>query len=84
MEETWGNCTCNTWGKSVLKCKLLGKTPKIVYDELVQAHGEEDMPSFRTIAQWMKDMREGTFTDEKSKPPGCPHSVRSTDLVERA
>ena len=63
---------------------LLGKAPKILYDELVQAHGEEYTSSTRTVARGMKDMRDGTFTDEKRKPPGRPRSVRSFDLVKRA
>ena len=67
---------------AVLTGFRLGKTPRIIYQELVQAHGEAICPAERTVERWVCEMKKGTFPLVKNKPPGRPRAVRTTDLVQ--
>ena len=67
---------------AVLTGFRLGKAPRIIYQELVQAHGEAICPAERTVERWVCEMKKGTFPLVKNKPPGRPRAVRTTDLVQ--
>ena len=67
---------------AVLTGFRLGTTPRIIYQELVQAHGEAICPAERTVERWVCEMKKGTFPLVKNKPPGRPRAVRTTDLVQ--
>ena len=55
---------------AVLTGFRLDKTPRIIYQELVQAHGEAICPAERTVERRVCEMKKETFPLVKNKPPG--------------